>query len=106
MKYITSPISTNDTDNDPRLLVIAVDVQQGETVAFDSYPDKRSTNCRICRKPCNHNKDLVNHVFSNHHYHHERNSQRDDELRWSVYGNERDGRKSAIFYNQGLDVEH
>lgn len=111
MKYITSPISTNDKENDPRLLVIAVDVQQGETVAFDSYPDKRSTTCRICRKPCKDNKELVNHVFSNHHRHHhyKRNSQAGDdvaELRWSVYGNERDGRKSAIFYNQGLDVEH
>jgi NTE family protein len=103
MKYITSPISTNDKDGDPRLLVIAVDVQQGETVAFDSYPDMRSTTCRICRKPCKDNKDLLNHVFT--HHDHQRNNQ-GDELRWSVYGNERDGRKNAIFYNQGLDVEH
>ena len=34
------PIATNVDDNEPRLLVISVDVQEGATVAFDSYPDK------------------------------------------------------------------
>jgi NTE family protein len=34
------PIATNVDDNEPRLLVISVDVQEGATVAFDSYPGK------------------------------------------------------------------
>jgi NTE family protein len=34
------PIATNVEDNEPRLLVISVDVQEGATVAFDSYPNK------------------------------------------------------------------
>jgi NTE family protein len=97
-KYITSPIST--TESDPRLIVVAVDVQKGETVAFDSYPDM-GERCRICRKDCNNNKDLVHHVLNEH----QRNSQ-GDQLHWSVYGNEKDGKKNAIFYNQGLEVEH
>jgi NTE family protein len=34
------PIETKFDDSEPRLLVISVDVQEGATVAFDSYPDK------------------------------------------------------------------
>jgi NTE family protein len=34
------PIATNVNDNEPRLLVISVDVQEGATVTFDSYPHK------------------------------------------------------------------
>jgi len=34
------PIGTNVDDKEPRLVVISVDVQEGATVAFDSYPDK------------------------------------------------------------------
>jgi NTE family protein len=34
------PIATRVDDNEPRLIVISVDVQEGATVAFDSYPDK------------------------------------------------------------------
>jgi predicted acylesterase/phospholipase RssA len=109
-KYITSPISTNDIDGDPRLLVIAVDVKQGETVAFDSYPDM-STKCRICRfKPHDNgtsreeeekpNKALVEHVLRDH-----RGSTQGDSLHWSVYGSEKSS-KYAIFYDAGLDVEH
>jgi NTE family protein len=109
-KYITSPISTNDTDGDPRLLVIAVDVQEGETVAFDSYPDM-STRCRICRKDFNRhnnngkskeeaNKALVQHVLHDH-----RGSRQGDSLHWSVYGSEKNS-KYAIFYDKGIDVEH
>lgn len=109
-KYITSPISTNDTDGDPRLLVIAVDVQQGETVAFDSYPD-RSTRCRICRFKTHENgkskqeeeeqnKALVEHVLCEH-----RGGMQGDSLHWSVYGSEKNS-KYAIFYDDGLDIQH
>jgi NTE family protein len=109
-KYIPSSISTNDKDGDPRLLVIAVDVQQGNTVAFDSYPDM-STKCKICRrdftahkngKPeeAGPNRALVQHVFRDH-----RGGGKADSLRWSVYGSEKSS-KYAIFYDEGLDVEH
>jgi NTE family protein len=109
-RYIPSPISTNDTDGDPRLLVIAVDVQQGETVAFDSYPD-RSTKCRICRRDFDAHKNdkpkevepngaLVEHVLSDH-----RGWKEGDSLRWSVYGSEKSS-KYAVFYDEGLDIEH
>jgi NTE family protein len=108
-KYIPSPISTNDADGDPRLLVIAVDVQQGKTVAFDSYPDM-GTKCRICRKdfkPHNNgksrmeaNKALVQHVLHDH-----LGSRQGDSLHWSVYGSEKSS-KYAIFYDKGVDVEH
>jgi NTE family protein len=109
-KYIPSSISTNDKDGDPRLLVIAVDVQQGNTVAFDSYPDM-STKCKICRrdfkahkngKPeeAGPNRALVQHVFRDH-----RGDGKANSLRWSVYGSEKSS-KYAIFYDEGLDLEH
>jgi NTE family protein len=109
-KYIPSSISTNDKDGDPRLLVIAVDVQQGNTVAFDSYPDM-STKCKICRrdfkahksgKPeeAGPNRTLVQHVLRDH-----RGCGKADSLQWSVYGSEKSS-KYAIFYDEGLDVEH
>jgi NTE family protein len=37
-KYARFPISTNFKDNQPRLLVCSVDVAEGVTVTFDSYP--------------------------------------------------------------------
>lgn len=38
--FASFPIATNVDDGEPRLLVISVDVQEGATIAFDSYPDK------------------------------------------------------------------
>jgi NTE family protein len=106
-KYITSPVATSETD--PRLLVIAIDVQEGKTVAFDSYPDM-SRKCRICSQDFNDpkksdkksNQDLVKHVFQDH----RGGSNRGDQqlLHWSVYGNEESGRH-AIFYDQGVGIE-
>jgi len=105
-KYIISPIATSE--GDPRLLVMAIDVQEGKTVAFDSYPDTGRI-CRICKEDLEDprksdkesNKDLVEHVFQKH-----RSSQRHEQLLyWSVYGSNKDG-KHAIFYDQGVDIEH
>lgn len=106
-KYVTHPIATSESD--PRLLVIAVDVQEGRTVAFDSYPDM-SRVCKICNEDFNNpnssdkesNKDLVKHVFQEH----RKSRLLDQQLHWSVYGNQERTCKYAIFYDQGIDVEH
>ncbi|MGH9977087.1 MAG: patatin-like phospholipase family protein, partial [Nitrososphaeraceae archaeon] len=37
-KYANLPISTDYKDNQPRLLIFSVDVAEGVTVTFDSYP--------------------------------------------------------------------
>jgi NTE family protein len=105
-KFIVSPIATSE--GDPRLLLMAIDVQEGKTVAFDSYPDTGKI-CRICNEDLEDpkksdkesNKDLVEHVFQKH-----RSSERHQKLlRCSVYGNEKSG-KHAIFYDEGVDLEH
>jgi hypothetical protein len=97
--YITSPIAT--IESDPRLVVIAIDVQEGKTVAFDSYPDKGRV-CRICNEDFNDpsnsdkesNKNVAKHVFQEH----RKSRQLDQQLHWSVYGNQERTRKYAIFY--------
>jgi NTE family protein len=38
LKFAERPIATSYEKNEPRLLVFAVDVAEGETVTFDSYP--------------------------------------------------------------------
>jgi NTE family protein len=38
--YIKFPIKTAYTENEPRFLLVSVDVQSGNTVSFDSYNDK------------------------------------------------------------------
>jgi NTE family protein len=37
--YATFPIKTNPTNNEPRLLLVTVDIEEGETVTFDSYSE-------------------------------------------------------------------
>jgi len=39
-KYVTEKLKTNPANNEPRLLLCSVDVEEGETVVFDSYSDK------------------------------------------------------------------
>ena len=39
-KYVSEKLKTNPTGNEPRLLLCSVDVEEGETVVFDSYSDK------------------------------------------------------------------
>jgi NTE family protein len=110
-KYITSPIATSEED--PRLLVVAVDVQKGDTVAFDSYADL-GRKCRICRwQPRDDeksdeelNREVVKHVFDAHRKNvQQREYKEGDQLRWSVYGSEKSS-KYAIFCDQGIEVKH
>jgi NTE family protein len=39
-KYISEKLKTNPATNEPRLLICSVDVEEGETVIFDSYSSK------------------------------------------------------------------
>ena len=45
-KAIRFPIGTSHDKNEPRLLAIAVDVEKGETVTFDSYKKDSGTSTR------------------------------------------------------------
>ena len=45
-KYATFPITTNYKENQPRLLLVSVDVQEGSVVTFDSYEKDKSRNTR------------------------------------------------------------
>lgn len=38
--YTTFPIKTDSDENEPRLLLVTVDIEEGETVTFDSYSKK------------------------------------------------------------------
>jgi NTE family protein len=38
--YATFPIKTNPANKEPRLLLVTVDIEEGETVTFDSYSEK------------------------------------------------------------------
>jgi NTE family protein len=88
------PIATRE--GEPRLLTVAVDVVEGETVTFDScvYEGKK---CLICEEECGKEK-LVEHVNRKH------RAKIRNVVRWSVYGDK--GNRQAIFYEDGIDVTH
>jgi NTE family protein len=46
-RSIKFPIGTSKLNEEPRLLAISVDVEEGETVTFDSYVKDKETNTRI-----------------------------------------------------------
>jgi NTE family protein len=48
-EYTTFPIATSFDQNQPRLLLIAVDVQESAVVTFDSYPKKDNIDIRESR---------------------------------------------------------
>jgi NTE family protein len=63
---IDYPIKTSFEMNQPRLLLISVDVKDCSTpVTFDSYHSYAS-KCDVCNKECNTNDSLVKHMRSNH----------------------------------------
>ncbi|MER5176733.1 MAG: patatin-like phospholipase family protein [Candidatus Nitrosocosmicus sp.] len=65
-KNIKFPIKTYFERNQPRLLLISVDVKDCSTaVTFDSYPSY-DTMCDICTKDLKENKLLVEHVNQEH----------------------------------------
>src|SRR5829696_5549404 len=105
-KYAEFPIATSSDNEEPRLLLVSVDVEEGETVTFDSY-EYKGKECKICEKRCDednkesdNNNELIRHVSEDH-----RNGsyKEGDALRWSVYGDERN--RHAIFYD-GIELDH
>lgn len=88
------PIATRE--GEPRLLTVAVDVVEGETVTFDSYLYE-GKKCLICEEECGKEK-LVEHVNRKH------GANIRNVVRWSVYGDK--GNRQAIFYEDGIDVTH
>jgi NTE family protein len=42
-KFAKFPIATSYQNNEPRLLLVSVDVQEGSTVVFDSYEKEDGT---------------------------------------------------------------
>ena len=43
-KFAKFPIATSYQNNEPRLLLVSVDVQEGSTVVFDSYEKEDGTS--------------------------------------------------------------
>jgi NTE family protein len=61
-QYVKSTILTDYNKNEPRLLVFAVDVAEGKTVTFDSYPNsitEKNINEQESKKKSNHIKNGI-----------------------------------------------
>jgi NTE family protein len=104
-RYATFPIATSFDNEEPRLLLVSVDVEEGETVTFDSY-EYKGKECKICEKRFeadnkkSDNNELVKHVSKDHR---KISYKEGDDLRWSVYGDEHN--RHAIFYD-GIELDH
>jgi NTE family protein len=104
-KYAEFPIATSSDNEEPRLLLVSVDVEEGETVTFDSY-EYKGKECKICEKEFGEdnkksdNNELINHVYKDHR---KVPYKKGDVLRWSVYGDEHN--RHAIFYD-GIELDH
>lgn len=99
------PIATSDEENngkilEPRLLLVSVDVQEGATVTFDSYP-YRGTKCKICEKECNNKSTLISHINEDHAG--ERKYKKGTDIRCAAYGSEE--KRYAVFYD-GIELNH
>jgi NTE family protein len=102
--YAKFPIATSSDKEEPRLLLVSVDVEEGETVTFDSY-EYKGKECKICEEEFEEdnkksdNNELINHVYKDHKVPYKKG----DALRWSVYGDEHN--RHAIFYD-GIELDH
>ena len=134
-EFAKFPISTN-IDNvvkkdsnklDPRLLLVSVDIEEGATVTFDSYP-YMGNECKICKAAkqdgnsvsnnsgadnrhlvskkevykYTNSSDLIAHIDQHHrqNYRH-RNITKGSSVHWSVY----DDSDNYLFY-EGIEPEH
>jgi NTE family protein len=104
-----NPLGTNYDAGEPRLLVVSIDVKEGETVTFDSYADP-GNECRICGKTKEElNKEVIEHVYTDHQIPYDdqvqyRKEQLPSILRWSVYGDNK--KRYVISYGDGLTLKH
>jgi NTE family protein len=103
--YAKFPIATSSDNGEPRLLLVSVDVEEGETVTFDSY-EYKGKECKICEKGFEEdneksdNNELIKHVCKDHR---KVSYKEGDILRWSVYGDQHN--RHAIFYD-GIELDH
>ncbi len=109
-KYAKFPIATSSDNEEPRLLLVSVDVEEGETVTFDSY-EYKGKECKICEKvfeednkKSDNNNELIKHVFDAHRKNVQRREYKEgDQLHWSVYGDAHN--RHTIFYD-GIELDH
>ena len=104
---------------EPRLLLVSVDIDEGATVTFDSYPYVGKV-CQICKLAAQNNsensntvsysetkykykKDLIEHINTSHRQNNVYTSLKNDSnIHWFVY--EDDGK--YLFYDNGIGLEH
>ena len=59
------PIGTSHADMEPRLLAVSVDVEEGETVTFDSYPKEDGTRKSTYERTIKYDKGImVEHILA------------------------------------------
>jgi NTE family protein len=108
---------------DPRLLLVSVDIDEGATVTFDSYP-YIGKECQICKAAITKNnsgnneintskeerngwkspEDLIEHIDKVHGENYQyRNLKNSKNIHWSVYDGDNDG--NCLFYD-GIQPEH
>jgi len=111
---------------DPRLLLVSVDIDEGATVTFDSYP-YIGKECQICKsvktennsvnvnnnnnvsnEEINNNfenpEDLIEHINKLHRQNYRyRTLKNSKNIHWSVYNDDNDGK--CLFYD-GIELEH
>jgi predicted acylesterase/phospholipase RssA len=108
---------------DPRLLLVSVDIDEGATVTFDSYP-YIGKECQICKASITKNnssnneintskeemngfkspEDLIEHIDKVHGQNYQyRNLKNSKNIHWSVYDGDNDGK--CLFYD-GIQPEH
>jgi predicted acylesterase/phospholipase RssA len=107
----------------PRLLLVSVDIDEGATVTFDSYP-YIGKECQICKAAITKNnsinnenniskekinwfkspEDLIEHIDKVHDQNYQyRNLKNSKNIHWSVYDGDNDGK--CLFYD-GIEPEH
>jgi NTE family protein len=62
-RSINFPIATSIKENEPRLIATSVDVEEGETVAFDSYVKEKDTGIRRSEYDYNEKKDTYERII-------------------------------------------
>jgi predicted acylesterase/phospholipase RssA len=108
---------------EPRLLLVSVDIDEGATVTFDSYP-YIGKECQICKAAITKNnsinnenniskeeinwfkspEDLIEHIDKVHGQNYQyRNLKNSKNIHWSVYDGDNDGK--CLFYD-GIEPEH
>src|SRR5215207_908673 len=110
---------------EPRLLLVSVDIDEGATVTFDSYP-YIGKECQICKlaktennsvnnnndnntlneeyNPFNNPEELIEHIDKVHGQNYRYRSLKNNKnIHWSVYDGDNDGK--CLFYD-GIEPEH